>query len=197
MRRHLNYLFFLCIIFITVAIQFMGENGLTLFKYQREDILLGQWWRLVSGHFVHLNWKHLILNNAGLVVIWMLYRRIVSQRAWWLLALGSIIVIDIGLLVIHPDIKWYVGLSGILHGLFAGGAIMNFYLFGKKGSLFLVLLIVKLVWEQFSGPLPGSAELSGGRVITEAHLYGAIGGSLTMLLLIRGNRASAKKIKHS
>lgn len=195
MRRHLNYLFLISIIFFTVAFQLMGENGFAIFKYQREDIILGQWWRLVSGHFVHLNWMHLILNIAGLIVIWMLYRRILSQRAWWLLTIGSISVIDLGLLVIHPDIKWYVGLSGTLHGLFAGGAIMNIYLYGKKASLLLVLLIIKLVWEQLSGPLPGSAEISGGRVITEAHLYGAIGGSLIMLLLIIGGRASAKKIK--
>ena len=65
----------------------------------------------------------------------------------------------------------------------------------KKGSLFLVLLIVKLLWEQLSGPLPGSTELSGARVITEAHLYGALGGAVVTLLL-RGTNRNRMKGSH-
>ena len=138
----------------------------------------------MTGHFIHVTWMHLVLNITGLIIIWLLFKDILTQRTWWLLIAGSIIVIDIGLLAFHPDIKWYVGLSGILHGLFAGGAILYLRLFGIRGGLYLFLLIAKLMWEQLSGPLPGTTELSGARVITEAHLYGAIGGSTIMLWLI-------------
>ena len=39
-------------------------------------------------------------------------------------------------------------------------------------------LIAKLVYEALVGPLPGSAESSGGAVIVAAHVYGAIAGAI-------------------
>ena len=41
----------------------------------------------------------------------------------------------------------------------------------------------KLAWEQFAGPLPGSESGSGGPVIVDAHLYGAVGGLLAAVLI--------------
>jgi hypothetical protein len=40
----------------------------------------------------------------------------------------------------------------------------------------VTVLIGKLLWEFFNGPLPGSEDMAGGRVLTEAHLLGAVGG---------------------
>lgn len=75
-----------------------------------------------------------------------------------------------------------MGLSGVLHGYFAGGAILQIRLCGVRGLLYLILLIIKLVWECLNDSFPGSVELSGTRVITEAHLYGALGGAAVMLI---------------
>jgi len=186
--------FFLLLLFIGMLIlQFVDEKDLSIFPYKRDDILSGQLWRLVSGHFVHVTWMHLVLNMAGLIVIWVLFRDILTQRTWWLLGLGSIIVIDVALLIFHPEIKWYMGFSGVLHGYFAGGATLQIRLYGTRGLLYLILLIIKLLWEQLSGPLPGSTELSGARVITESHLYGAIGGSIVMLWLIVTSKNQPEK----
>ena len=180
-----------------LTLQFIDEKEFSLFQYQRDDILSGQLWRLVSGHFVHVTWMHLILNLAGLFVIWALFRDILTQRMWWLLTLGSIVGIDVALLLFHPEIKWYMGLSGVLHGYFAGGAILQIRLSGTRGLLYLILLIIKLLWEYLNGPLPGSGELSGARVITEAHLYGAIGGSIIMLWLIVTSKNQPEKSTYS
>ena len=180
-----------------LTLQFIDEKEFSLFQYQRDDILSGQLWRLVSGHFVHVTWMHLILNLAGLFVIWALFRDILTQRIWWLLTLGSIVGIDVALLIFHPEIKWYMGLSGVLHGYFAGGAILQIRLSGTRGLLYLILLIIKLLWEYLNGPLPGSGELSGARVITEAHLYGAIGGSIIMLWLIVTSKNQPEKSTYS
>ena len=136
---------------------------------------------------------HLALNLAGLVVVWLLFKDIINQRIWWLLTLGSIAGVDIGLLIFNPEIKWYVGLSGVLHGLFTGGAILQIRLNGARGWLYLILLIIKLLWEHLSGPLPGSGEMSGVRVITEAHLYGALGGAVVIVGLIVANNDYLKR----
>ena len=193
--HHRKVFFLLLLISGMLILQLVDERTMSLFRYQRDDILSGQLWRLVSCHFVHVTWMHLALNIAGLIVIWMLFRDILTQRTWWLLTLGSIIGIDFGLLIFNPEIKWYMGLSGVLHGLFAGGAILYLRLFGIRGGLYLFLLIAKLLWEQLTGPLPGSGELSGARVITEAHLYGALGGAV-VILLFRGTNSNLLKGSH-
>lgn len=87
-----------------LTLQIVDQKELSLFRYQRDDILSGQLWRLVSGHFVHVTWMHLALNIGGLIVIWALFRDILTQRMWWLLTIGSIVVIDVALLLFHPDI---------------------------------------------------------------------------------------------
>ncbi len=40
----------------------------------------------------------------------------------------------------------------------------------------LIIVIGKLVWEAYMGPLPGSEFVAGGPIVVEAHLYGAFGG---------------------
>ena len=193
-RVHHQDVFFLVLLIVCALIlQLLKDKGFSLFQYQRDYILSGQLWRLVTGHFVHVTWMHLILNLAGFVIIWLIFKHILDQQTWWLLTLGSMVGVDVGLLIFHPEIKWYMGLSGVLHGLFAAGAIFQIRLYGVRGIIYLILLIIKLLWEQFNGPLPGSGELSGGRVITEAHLYGAIGGSIIMLMLIMFSEEFPKK----
>ena len=59
-------------------------------------------------------------------------------------------------------------------------------------SMVLAILVAgKLVWEQLAGPLPGSESASGGAVIVDAHLYGAMGGVLATLLMWRRVRTAA------
>ena len=48
----------------------------------------------------------------------------------------------------------------------------------------------KLIWEQLAGPIPFSESTSGGPVLVEAHLYGTIGGLLTQLIRLIGQRRS-------
>jgi rhomboid family GlyGly-CTERM serine protease len=84
--------------------------------------------------------------------------------------------VSIGLYWWHPEVIWYVGLSGVLHGLFVYGAIREIRFYPFSGYVLLLLLAGKLFWEYMNGALPGSEEMTGGRVIVEAHLYGAIAG---------------------
>jgi len=49
----------------------------------------------------------------------------------------------------------------------------------------VAFVAAKLVWEQTGGPLPGSEATSGGTVIVDAHLYGALGGFIAAYLMWR------------
>lgn len=181
------------LIFIALLAQFSGKAGFILLQYQREKILSGELWRLISGHLIHLSWSHMWMNLLALVLIALIFKNLYSEKVWWLLLGASMLGIDLGLLLFNPEIIWYVGLSGVLHGIFAGLALLYWRTTGIKGSILLLGIIIKLVVEQWNGALPGSAELSGGRVIIDAHLYGALAGILTALVM-RPDWAKMEKV---
>lgn len=153
-------------------------------RYERERILDGQLHRLVSAHFLHMSGPHLALNLAGLGLTWWLVGRYAELRAWLLVVAASMLAVGLGLLAFAPELSWYVGLSGMLHGLLLAGALLA----GRTGLPILVLVVLKLGWEQFAGP--GFTAWIGGPVVVDAHLYGAIGGALAALgLRARPTRA--------
>ncbi|MGB9038747.1 MAG: rhombosortase, partial [Acinetobacter calcoaceticus] len=71
------------------------------------------------------------------------------------------------------------GLSGVLHGLYTAVALVYLQYRKERNFAFLVLglIIAKLIWENTFGQT-GTAQLIGSPVLTEAHLYGAIGGAI-------------------
>lgn len=158
-----------------------GEAASIPLRYQREAILSGEWWRLWSGHWVHLGWIHLWLNLAGLVLSWLLVGRAFSELAWLIFMALIPLFISLCLLFWLPELEWYVGLSGLLHGVLLAGAL-RLYWRGQGDALILVLLVVvKLVWDFWQGA-EGTEAAIGGAVIVHAHLFGAIGGVLFVIL---------------
>lgn len=161
---------------VAILVAIGGSTIGDALRYDREEILAGQVWRILTAHLVHLGWSHLLLNLIGLVFIWALFGQALSTRGW----VGTFVVcalgVSLGLLAFNPRLGWYVGLSGILHGLFAAGAIAERHIHRRTYLIMLGLLLSKLMWEQFHGPLPGTASTAGGNVIVDAHLYGAITG---------------------
>lgn len=161
-----------------------GEAGREALRYQRDAILVRhEYWRLLSGHLVHGSWQHTWLNLAGLGLIASLFRDTYTLGQWLVVALASAACIDLGLLFLMPDLYWYVGLSGVLHGALAAGALA----WWRKeetwlAALLTAILICKLGWEQWQGALPLSGELN---VIVNAHLYGAVGGLLAGMMFMR------------
>ncbi len=172
----------LCAVALTVMV--LGDDVAELLRYQRQSILDGAFWRLFSGHLVHLGWTHLWLNLAGLWLIWAIAGDTLSASGWWLLFLFCALFTSVGLLLFNPELQWYVGLSGILHGLLLAGLIVR--LMGDRRDVLPVLIVlgVKLAWEQLYGPMPGSEASIGYTVVVDAHLYGAIGGAAGVALLL-------------
>lgn len=166
---------------ISIVIAMLGDDTISLMQYDRNAIANFEWWRLISGHFAHLGTSHLLLNLAGLALITLLFARSMSLTLWSASFLVSALLISIGLYVFNPHMIWYVGLSGILHGLFVTGAFVNWRSGLRLEGFLLLALAGKLAWEQYAGPLPGSEDAAGGPVAVDAHLYGAIGGLVVAL----------------
>jgi len=176
---------------VAIALQLGGGSVREALAYTRDGVAGGELWRLVSGHFVHLGWTHVALNLAGLaLVVWLVGG--VFNWVRWLTVVGlTILVIDLGFWFLYPTLAWYVGLSGLLHGLLVGGLFKGVVERDRESIILLAFVLAKLAWEQLSGgPLPGSEATSGGSVIVNAHLYGAVGGALAGALLWRSARST-------
>jgi rhomboid family GlyGly-CTERM serine protease len=168
----------------TVMILLLIQGGAgadqAAWRYDRSALAAGQWWRLLSGHVIHLGYEHAALDAAGLVLIWALFARDYSARAWVLIIGLSVIGVDAGLWLLSSTTDWYVGSSGVLHGALAAGICAHLRRREPDGWVLALFLVAKLGYEQSRGALPLT---TGGAVIVDAHLYGAASGALAALLL--------------
>lgn len=164
---------------VILALQATGEPALLGLRYERAAVIDGQVWRLLTAHLVHLDWAHALLNAAALLLCCYILPKLRAPGALAMLLLPAALAVSGGLLLLDPNIAWYVGLSGVLHGLLAGGAL------AERGWLrwaLLAILGLKLAYEQGVGPEPVAEALVGGRVILEAHAYGTAGGVVGALV---------------
>jgi rhomboid family GlyGly-CTERM serine protease len=148
-------------------------------RYERSAVASGQWWRFVTGHFVHLDLGHALLNAAGLVLLWVLFAGLRTARYWLIVLLVSMLAIDLGFWWLEPQLAWYVGASGLLHGLMAAGTLCLLQDRDRIAIPTAAIFIAKLAWEQVVGPLPLETHAT---VVVDAHLYGAAGGLIAAAL---------------
>jgi len=152
-------------------------------RYERAGVLAGEYWRLLTAHLIHGDLRHLGLNLAGLGLLAALFPRAYTAAGSLLIVLGSIAAIDLGLVFLEPQLDWYLGLSGVLHGLLAAGALSWWRRESKSFALVITtILVAKLAWEQTHSALPLSGDMP---VVVDAHLYGALGGAVAATLLWR------------
>lgn len=153
-----------------------GDNAVRLLRYENTFSSSREWWRLLSGHFAHLGWMHLILNLIGLWVIFLIYGQYSRPLHLFISMLLIAFGISLGLLVFSPKVGWYIGFSGILHGLIILLALENYQKEKKFNIAVLILVTIKLLWEQLFGVAESMENIIGGRVVFDAHLYGAFTG---------------------
>ncbi len=162
-----------------ILILALGEQeAREAFRYQRDSIVSGEWWRLLTGHLVHLGWSHVFLNLTGWVLIALVFGADYRSRHWLLIYAMSALVMAAGFWWLDPQLEWYVGLSGLLHGGIVAGLLAWAVQGDRIAWLALGVVVAKLVWEQVVGPVPMTEEAAGGPVVVNAHLYGALGGLL-------------------
>jgi rhomboid family GlyGly-CTERM serine protease len=133
---------------------------------------LSEPWRLLTAHLVHLDLQHLLLNLAGLGLIWVLTGAEWKARYWTGGALFVALAIGLGLFLV-PDIGSYVGLSGVLHGLMAMGAVGLWRRWRLGAVLVFAFLLGKAIGEWM---LPSP-------VIVEAHWLGTGAGLMVGIML--------------
>lgn len=155
----------------------LWPGSLPALGYERGLIAEGELWRLLSAHLVHLNLNHALLNMSGLLMLGYYFRHDFSPASWLgLIALAGL-VISAGLWWAEPALRGYAGFSGVLHALLYAGLVRTWKEMPWLNSLVLALLLGRLCWEHSAyydeNYLRG---LINGRVIPNAHLFGALTG---------------------
>lgn len=90
--------------------------------YDRDSIAAGEWWRLLTGHWVHGDAHHLFMDGAGLFILSLLLERMNLWRYIALLSVASL-SIDGMLWFFLPWLETYCGLSGLLNALLGAGML--------------------------------------------------------------------------
>jgi len=160
-----------------------GEPARELLRYDRAAVVAGEWWRLVTCSFVHLGWWHLLLNEIGVLVLALLCPEPLAAGVWvrriLLLALGM----GLALHFLVPTAAWYVGFSGVAHGLFLLGLGRQLKMEKDLIALgCLAFLVGKIGWELFAGVPVSDEQAIGGKVLVESHLYGSLSALLYGLI---------------
>lgn len=156
-------------------------------RFEREAILNGEVWRVLTCHLVHLGWMHTALNGAGLLLVaWLLPKG--KAQYWLLFWVAASLFTSVGVWL--DDSVWaYVGASGVLHGLLLLAAWFSRWLEPIRRYLMLVIIVGKLIWEQT--PFYSDAQLAasiGGHVVVDAHLYGGLAGLIALLSITMWSR---------
>jgi rhomboid family GlyGly-CTERM serine protease len=154
--------------------------GLQFFQdalvFKRIEITNGQWWRIITGNFVHTNYPHLALNLTGLWILGFLFSDTFNSKKIILSTLFMSVFTGLFLYWFSTNLGWYAGFSGVLYGLFLVGSVTAIY---QKDYLFgfgvAILIVGKVIWGHFMGGSESSAELIGVPVATDAHLFGITG----------------------
>ncbi len=183
------------VILTAIIFQYLHSIGFDLFSYQRAAVISGEIWRLITAHFIHLGWSHLVLNMVVFVAFWWLFDTTFKPLNWLILILSCSVGISLGFVLLDNDLLRYVGFSGVLHGLFIAAALQllldhsryNVPPFRWEALLIVIGIFAKIGYEQFMGPVPMTQKASGGDVIVSSHLFGTIMGcgSVALFQLMR------------
>lgn len=166
---------------LLALVAYIFSHSVTLFEYNRAAIVDFELWRLLTGHFFHTNGYHLLLNLVALILLWAIHGQFYRGKTYVSLTLFCALFIS-GCLFYCSSISLYVGLSGILHGVFLWGALKDIENREKTGYLLLIGIMLKIAHEYWSGANQELETLINANVAIEAHLYGAVAGFVFYLI---------------
>ena len=190
-KPYLTYLIILVnVIVFQQENQWGGTENLqtlhTLGALTTEDVLKGEWWRLVTANFLHHGWFHLGANMLGLYYIGSIIESYLGRIRYLLIyfssgCLSMILMVFYFLKIGEPQ-TLLVGASAAIMGLIvAMGAIFLQDWWQEKSSLarqrfMFVLLVVGI---QFL------IDYNTPHVSLISHVFGLIIGFMVGLILIR------------
>jgi len=155
---------------LSLLLAIADQHATALLLWERVS-LAAEPWRVFTGHLVHLDWPHLVLNLAGLTALWLIVGGVWRVSDWFVLITVVALLLSLGLLAV-PGLAWYAGLSGLLHGIFAAGAVGMWRAWRVGASIIFIFLAMKA----------GTEVLWPPDAVVHAHWLGSLAGTLTGIM---------------
>ena len=93
-------------------------NSILIGAYYKPFVLAGEYWRLLTAGFVHVELWHLAMNMMALLSLGKIFEPLLGVRRYLLILIPSIIVGSLFVLS-SPENSFVVGISGGIYGLLA------------------------------------------------------------------------------
>ena len=159
---------------VTVGQLMFGEGVWASGATWGPPIDVGEWWRLISGAFLHANLLHVGFN---MLLLWLLGRELeqmLGTPRFGLIYLASVLAGSLGALIHNPAVPT-VGASGGVFGLMGAAVAVQKASGGRiRDSGILGLLILNLI-TTFAFP----------NISVGGHIGGLLGGALVSWVLFR------------
>ena len=163
-----------------------GNGGLTTtsgsvindFALQGHAVAGGEWYRLVSGGFLHAGFTHIAFNMFALFFLGRLLEPGIGTPRFVALYFASLLAGACGALALTDPGQITVGASGAIFGIFGA----TFLIAGSRGmrdvaSQLGILLVLNL-----------AITLSIPNISVGGHLGGLVGGALCGAIIVAGER---------
>ncbi|MBR1217188.1 rhomboid family intramembrane serine protease [Bradyrhizobium sp. U87765 SZCCT0131] len=147
----------------------------------RSLVFAGDWYRMLSAPFLHIDITHLLLNGLALFVAGRRYEHLVGRLWFGLVYAAGAVCGSVGSLLFNDAMIVSVGASGAITGLFAAMLVTSRHF--PAGPLRTALQMTA-IYVLIPALLPLTGVLNGKKVDYGAHFGGAIGGVAVGLLIL-------------
>lgn len=177
-------------IFIFALFSALLQLAMHQFTYVR-NLMLSEIWRWWTGQWVHVGWRHYVLNMLAFLGLPFIFAKIRVHTIAIIMLIFSPLL-SLGIYSLLPNVYAYAGLSGVLHGIYIFAALQSLYFSvvnkNVKERQFAILVLVcigiKISTEYWLG-YTETAELIQAPVLIESHqigcLIGLVGGILFVI----------------
>ncbi len=136
-----------------------------------------EYWRWLTCNFVHFGWAHAIMDAIGFALVSLAFFYFISIQRYLCLLLFCCLAVGTLISVLSPDILYYAGLSGAIHGLLVAGCFYATHFPVWKRLLVFIITTGKILQEQLPGfDINPTNNFMPVSIAVDAHLIGAVAG---------------------
>jgi rhomboid protease GluP len=144
-------------------------------------LISGEWYRLLSGPFLHADLGHIVMNAIALILAGRTLERLIGSAWFGVVYVTGALTGSLLSLALNAPAIVTVGASGAIMGLFAAMLVISRHF--PSGAI-RTGLQMNALYVLIPSLLPLAGALKGNHVDYAAHFGGAIGGAAIGLLLL-------------
>ena len=162
-------------------------NSILIGAFYKPFVLAGEYWRLLTAGFVHVDMWHLAMNMMALFSLGKIFEPLLGVRRYLLILIPSIIVGSLFVLA-SPENSFVVGISGGIYGLLAAYVTLILRTGGWRMPPVRAALMNMLFINLLLNFLPN--------ISVHAHLGGFVTGLIIYGLITSEKEEVYKRINH-